>query len=261
MKAIILKPVVWNINKYVEPSGHQAASGFASDYGYGHEEWNNSPNNIWRGQRIFHTEATSKLLEYSATGELGIIPIASHNNVQYALGVATNVFHNSKDEMALISEELNIMQRGNELWNLPSVKKCFANNQNKFIAHWENNYQWIRWRCPLNHFHWFDDPIPLNPKNITGKEKLISMHGRFQAITPFMALDIINNHIPKEHQSFIWLTDGEFDEELYKNVPAIKKATAQKLRKTFKIKANAPAQNSFEYWVVGNRTVINKYIN
>ena len=255
MKAIILKPVVWNTKNYIEPSGHKATSGFAKDYGYGHEEWNNSPSNLWRGQRIFHTEATDKLLEYSGTSELGIISIASHNNVQYALGIATNVVHNSKDEMILISKELNFIERGTDLWNLPSVKKCFEDNHNRFLAHWKRNYQWIRWRCPVNHFHWFNAPIPLSPKNITGKEKLTSMHGRFQAITPFIALDIIKNHIPKGHGSPIWLTDGEFDEEINKKIPQNKKTSAQKLRKKFKIKANAPAQNSFEYWVAGNRTV------
>jgi len=45
----------------------------------------------------------------------------------------------AKDEMILISEELNVMQRGTELWNLPSVKNCFGNNHNKFIAHWKKN--------------------------------------------------------------------------------------------------------------------------
>ena len=144
MKAIILKPVVWNTKNYIEPSGHKATSGFAKDYGYGHEEWNNSPSNLWRGQRIFHTEATDKLLEYSGTSELGKTSIASHNNVQYALGIATNVVHNSKDEMILISNELNVIERGTDLWNLPSVKKCFEDNHNRFLAHWKRYYQYRR---------------------------------------------------------------------------------------------------------------------
>ena len=256
MKAIILKPVVWNTKSYTEPSGHKATSGFAKDYGYGHEEWNNAQGNIWRGQRIFHTEATEKLLEYSANGELGIILIASYDNVQYALSIATNVFHNSKDEMILISDELNIFDRYNELWNIQNVRKCFQNNQKKFLAHWKKNYQWTRWRCPIEHYYWFKNPIPLNPKNITGKTKLTTMHGRFQAITPFIALEIIKNHIPKKHCSIAWLTSGEFDEEIYDNIPANKKISGQKLRKKYKIKStNAPTENSFEYWVAGNRTI------
>ncbi len=53
MKAIILKPIVWNSKQYIGPSGCKATSGFAKLYGYGHEEWNNSSRNIWRGQKIF----------------------------------------------------------------------------------------------------------------------------------------------------------------------------------------------------------------
>jgi hypothetical protein len=256
MKAIILKPVVWNSKNYIKPSGHKATSGFAKKYGYGHEEWNNSPQNIWREQRVFHTEATEKLYEYSTHGNLGIIPIASYNNAQYALGIATNVINNSKDEMEIIAEELNIFERQNELWKIKNIKKCFQNDRTKFITHWKQNYQWILWRCPLEHFYWFKHPILLNPKKITGKQRVTSMHGRFQAITPLIAFEIVKKHLPEDHQSLIWLTTGEFDEEIYKNVPENKKITAQKIRKKFKVKTgNAPAEESFEYWVAGKRTV------
>ena len=256
MKAIILKPVVWNSNNYIEPSGHVATSGFAKNYGYGHEEWNNSPNNTWRKQKIFHTEATEKLYEYSQHGDLGIILIASYRNVQYALGLATNVSNNSKEEMKLISNELNIYQRKEELWKIQTVKKCFNNNKIKFENHWKNNFQWILWRCPLDHYTWFANPIRLNPKRITGKSKLTTMHGRFQGITPQIALEIVSNHILPEHQSCLWLASGEFDEEIFKKLPSTKKLSGQKLRKKYNIKSgNAPSNNSFEYWVKGKRTV------
>lgn len=256
MKAIILKPVVWNSQNYIKPSGHIATSGFARDYGYGHEEWNNSPQNIWRGQRIFHTEATPRLHTYSNNGELGIIPIASHDSVQYALGIATNVSNNSQEEMELISEELNIFERYKTLWEIKNIRNCFQESRRAFLNHWEQNYQWIMWRCPLEHFYWFPKPIRLNPMNITGKQRLSSMHGRFQAITPLIALEIIKKHLPKLHYCSLWLTSGEFDEEIYKNVPANKKLTSQKIRKQFKIKSgNAPTAESFEYWVAGKRSV------
>ena len=256
MKAIILKPVVWNSQNYIKPSGHQATSGFAKKYGYGHEEWNNSQQNIWRGQRVFHTEATEKLFKYSSTGNLCVIPIVSHQNKQYALGIATNVSNNSQEEMALISDEINIFERHKELWKIENVKKCFQDNQDKFLAHWEQHYKWIMWRCPLEHFYWFTNPILLNPKEITGKQRLTSMHGRYQAITPLVALEIVEKYLPTENQSPVWLTSGEFDEEIYKKLPASKKLTSQKIRKKFKIKSgNAPTEESFEYWVTGKRTV------
>jgi hypothetical protein len=212
MKAIILNPVVWNTKNYIQPSGHKATSGFAKKYGYGHEEWNNSLHNIWRNQRVFHTEATDKLYEYSREGNLGIIPIASHNGKQYALGIATNVSNNSKDEMELICDELNIFERHKDLWEIETVKRCFRNNYSKFLSHWKNNYRWILWKCPLDHFYWFSEPILLNPKKITNKKRLTSMHGRFQAITPFIALEIVKDYLPSDHQSPLWLTSGEFDE-------------------------------------------------
>ena len=256
MKAIILKPVVWNTEQYIKPSGYKASSGFAKDNGYGHEEWNNSPNNIWREQQIFHTETTKSILEYSFNGELGIIPIASHNKIQYALGIATNVLHNTEDEKDLICQELNIYERGKELWSLENVRKCFQNDKNKFFEQWKKNYKWINWRCPVDHFHWFTTPIPLDPENISGKQRLASMHGSFQAITPFIALEIVKSHLPIEHSSPLWLTAGEFDEQIIKDVPENKKVTLQKVRKKFKIESsNATTQNSFEYWVAGKRNV------
>lgn len=256
MKAIILKPVVWNSERYTVPSGHKATSGFAKKFGYGHEEWNNSPENIWRNQRVFHSEYSKKLLSYSKTGDLGVILVASFNKVQYALGIATNVYHNSEEEMELITEELGIYDRYESVWATETVKKCFNNNKKRFLEHWEENYQWIRWRCSQENYHWFEEPIPLNPQELTGKEKIISMHGSYQAITPYMAIEIINKHLPHEHHSYIWLTDGEFDETLLTKIPNKKKKSAQKLRKKYKINAaNKTSKEAFEYWVEGKRTV------
>ncbi len=256
MKAIILKPVVWNSENYTKPSGHKATSGFAQKYGYGHEEWNNSRKNIWRNQRVFHSESPDKLLNYSKTGELGIILIASFDKVQYALGIATNVYHNSKVEMKLIAEELNVFGRHLDLWEINTVKNSFNQNKKEFLKHWEKQHEWIRWRCPQENYHWFENPIPLNPKELTGKEKVISMHGSYQTITPYMAIEIIHKYLPHENESYKWLTEGEFDEKLLINIPNNKKKSAQTLRKEYKIKkGNKTSQDMFEYWVEGKRTV------
>lgn len=99
MKAVILKPVMWNSNGYVQPSGYPSTSGYSKDYGYGHEEWNNARNRVWRGYKIFHTEATDKLYEYSSSGELGILMVASNGGRQYVIGISTSVYHNSTEEM------------------------------------------------------------------------------------------------------------------------------------------------------------------
>lgn len=63
MKAVVLKPIMWSTNNYIYPSGSLSSSGFAKDYGYGHEEWNNSPARTWRNFKIFHTERPSRLLD------------------------------------------------------------------------------------------------------------------------------------------------------------------------------------------------------
>ncbi|MCD4684226.1 MAG: hypothetical protein K8R86_13155 [Bacteroidales bacterium] len=126
----------------------------------------------------------------------------------------------------------------------------------KDTKHWRKNYKWILWRCPSDHYSWFKYPIPLTPENITGKSKLTTMHGRFQGITPQVAIEIIKNNLSPEHKSFLWLTNGEFDEEIFSNLPSTKKSSGQKLRKKYNIKSgNAPTNDSFEYWVTGKRTV------
>ena len=139
MKAVVLKPVMWNTNRYIKPSGYPSASGFASDYGYGHEEWNNNPRRIWRNYKIFHSEYTDKLLEYSDTGELSIITTASFEGTQYAISVATNVFHNDDDERKVIADELNIYADWQDVWSLATVKQCFNNNRQRFLHHWQSN--------------------------------------------------------------------------------------------------------------------------
>src|SRR5438067_2078395 len=60
MKAVVLKPVMWNTNGYMRPSGYPSMSGFSKDFGYGHEEWNNNPRRVWRDYKIFHTESTDQ---------------------------------------------------------------------------------------------------------------------------------------------------------------------------------------------------------
>ncbi|UOG91477.1 MAG: hypothetical protein L3K52_14935 [Candidatus Thiothrix sulfatifontis] len=256
MKAIILKPIVWNSNHYIKPSGHKATSGFAKEFGYGHEEWNNSPSNIWRNHKVFHSEFSDSLLNYSNTGDLGIILIASYKGIQYALGIATNVYHNTREDMRLIADELRIYDRHRDLWRVTSVKKAFNNNNNVFLNHWEENYQWIRWRCPQEHFHWFDEPIPLDPIEIIGKEKFVLRHGSHQAISQSMALEIINNNLPLDHEIYNWLTDGEFDESLLKNIPLNKKKTSQQLIDQYNItRRNSTSKEAFEYWIEGKRTI------
>jgi len=255
MKAIVLKPIMWNTKGYVKASGYRSQSGFSRDYGYGHEEWNNNPKRIWRNYKIFHTEATDKLLEYSETGELGIITIAAHDGKQYAISIATNVFDNDEDEREIIADELNIYDDWEDIWQLDTVRPLFSNNRRRFLREWGNNYQWIRWKCPVEQYFHFESPVLLDPQNISGKERLTSMHGRFQAIYPEQAYEIIKNIVPKDHPICDWLLSSDFDDDIISN--ELKEFRKPKVIRTPKKKSgsNSPANRKYQYWVEGNRSV------
>jgi hypothetical protein len=253
-KVCILKPIMWNSKNYTEPSGHKSASGFSKDYGYGHEEWNNNTKWTWRNYKIFHTESKPKLLEYSKNGNLSIIMIVAIDNVQYAVGIATNVYHNDSEERELISKELNLYENYNVVWEQDTVKKAFNNEKEDFITHWNKNYSWVQWKCPAENYLWFNNPVPLNPKKITGKDKLITMHGSYQRILPQNILDTLKNELRESPQIIEWLTEGEFNNEWVTDKGKIVSNTKLK-NKYNKQGANAPTQNSFSYWVQGRRNI------
>lgn len=253
-KTCVLKPVMWNTNNYTGPSGFKSAGGFSKDNGYGHEEWNNDSNWIWRNFKIFHTESKPKLLEYSKDGMLGIVMIAAFEKNQYAVGIATNVFYNDSEERDLIAHELNIYANHKQVWQHETVKNAFDNNERKFIAHWEKNYKWIQWKCPIENYHWFEKPVLLNPQDISGKEKLISMHGSYQRILPQLVLKTLYNDLKEKPNIIEWLTNGEFDTEWVEDKSNIKSNST--LRKQYSDNgANAPATKSFSYWIEGQRNI------
>jgi hypothetical protein len=253
-KTCVLKPIMWNTNYYVGPSGFQSAGGFSKDNGYGHEEWNNDENWIWRSFKVFHTESKPKLLEYSCDGNLAIVMIAAFEKKQYAVGIATNVFHNDLEERKLIANELNMYENYNQVWQQNTVKRAFENDKEKFIGHWNDNYTWVQWKCPIENYHWFEKPILLNPQDISGKEKLISMHGSYQRVLPQLVLKTLSNHLKEKPNIIDWLTIGEFDTEWIKDKTEIK--SNSKLRKQYsKNGANAPTLKSFSYWIKGQRNV------
>lgn len=254
MKACILKPIMWNTNNYIGPSGHKSSSGFSRDYGYGHEEWNNNPEWNWRNFKIFHTEDQEKFREYSETGDLCILMTVSHDKGQYAVGIATNVSMNDDKEMKLIAEELHIYDNYKEIWKQPIVRNCFNGDLNKFIVHWKKNYTWIRWKCPIENYLWFSKPVLLDPMKISGKQKIISMHGSYQAVLPQTILEITYDQIKNSPAIIEWLTTGEFDIDWVKGKQSVQ--SNAKLRKKYLTRGgNAPAANSFSYWVEGKRNV------
>ncbi|MCK4329977.1 hypothetical protein KAX02_09060 [candidate division WOR-3 bacterium] len=255
MKASILKPIVWNDNQYMGPTGQKSSTGYPAKYGFGHEEWNNHPGRIWRGFRIFHTESTDRLLEYSGNGNLGILMIASHAGAQWAVGIAAAVDHNEKSEMLTIANELHIKDCWKELWSLQVVRQKFHQKKDHFLKFWEEQYFWLRWRCPQDLFYWFQQPIQLNPASLSGKQRLTTMYGRFQPIRPESVVHAVADQVPQIYQGIIdWFLDGEFDENFFPQSIRDNRTADRQLSRQKRIGTNVPPDRIVEYWVYGKRT-------
>ena len=252
MKLVVLKPVLWNSKGYIRPSGEVTKQGFAHENGYGHEEWNNSPDNIWRGQRVFHTggDLAPGLDKFARNSDLGMIQISSYKGTQYAVGFATSIRSNTREEMKLIADELDFRRRGDDLWQLESVRSSFS-KKSEFNKSWKRGYFWQYWRCPSNEFTWFPNPIQLNPMEISGKQRLTNMYGRHQVISPETALDIVLDNLGEGHASTSWILEGKFEAaKLALNSTSTKRT--QKYESL--VGKNRPTNKEYTYWVEGNRT-------
>ncbi len=253
MKMAVLKPIMWNNKGYRRPGGFPSTSGYSHDHGYGHEEWNNNPHWLWRGYKVFHTEGTGKLQVAAENGDLGMVMIASHEGTAYALGVATNVHANTDDEMKLIADAVNVFNDWPAVWRLDTVRNCFS-SQVAFLKHWRAQCRWIRWKCQPDHYYWFPQPVALDPKKVTGKNRLAMHHGRFTLTTPAVLLDIVDAHLPKNRTAIRdWLSFGDFLQPAESQTPS--QIAGSKKRRQIQRRRNAPTDRRFQYWIEGNRSV------
>lgn len=210
--AVAVKPLLWSLNGYVGPSSPQVAGGFVKKYGFGGEEWNGRSDRVWKGQRVFHTETKEKLDLYGKHGNLGLIMIAMHQDVQYIVGVACRVRINNEADLASIIEQPAFENTLNELWNAPSVQRRYA-SIDALRKDFPAGFDTPRWRCPSDYFHWFEGPIPLQRDPIgLGKMVLAKMHNNYQAIRPEHALKLLHAHLPPDSLIRHWLIEEEFDE-------------------------------------------------
>lgn len=254
MKMAILKPIMWNDKGYTQPAGVPSTAGYSQKHGYGHEEWNGNPKWAWRGFRAFHTEGTDKLVKVAQTGDLGMVMIASHAGTAYALGVATSVFANDKEEMELIADEIGVANDADYVWSLDTVKAAFSSSKADFLAFWKKQYHWIRWKCPSDQYYWFPKPVPLDSKRITGKKNLSMRHSTFTLTTPEILLDILDDHLPKARDAIRdWLSYGDFVQPV--SSMGASQASGAKKRQRIQRRGNAPTDRRFQYWVEGNRSV------
>jgi hypothetical protein len=188
-----LKPVVWNDAGYVRPSGAKFSSGYPRDHGYGHEEWNNSPQfSFDEGRdrfRVFHTEGLGTQDLEAQSGRIAMALIASHRGGQYLVSVACGCIsllgQDQKVERLQLAARLGLdsAKMAEEAWALPSVREAHQGSRSSFLKIWRKDFHWIpNWVCPADLFLPLSQPVLLDPVRLTGRKRLITMFGSYQEI-------------------------------------------------------------------------------
>lgn len=210
MALFISKPILWNRDGYVRPSGVRANSGFPKDHGFGHEEWNNSPALSFTEDgvhyRTFHTEGLGTEPIDDEAGQIVIFMYASHDAVQELVGVAARATCLTGDqaERERLTKLLKLGRLGDEAWRMSSVKSAHRGERSVFDEVWQRDISWIpNWRCPAETFLWLNKPAPLNPHKLRGKSKLLTMFGRHTKIDREEALAILES-IPSDDRTPTW---------------------------------------------------------
>lgn len=213
-KMVVLKPVVWNDQGYRWPAGRIASSGYTKVNGYGHEEWNGRDDWVWEGFKVFHTQAKGEMYHYAETGRLGIIMTAMHAGQFFAVGVGCNVFKNEQEDVAAIAKALNLRSYADRMWKEESIQRAHGTKVD-FERHWLAHME-VAWRCPMTHYAWFGEPVPIIPNTLIPKDPprqaIVKMHGSYQAIRPDQALSIVERALPADHSVFGWLSTDDFDQ-------------------------------------------------
>lgn len=256
-KFCVLKPIVWNTANYQAPCGARSSGeNFVNQYGYGHEEWNNHSSMRYKGRVYFHSEPIGKLP--NVDGNLCILLIAAHEGTSYIVGVGAQVAANSKEDRRSIAKILNVYDRWQDIWAVSLVQKKFGGDKQKFLEHWENNYEWIKWSCPESHFHWFKEPIPIITSKVTDKQRVISMFSSYQCISPAIAVDLLTGILPQTHPIFDWLTDGDFEEGNSTPNRTQKRNYKRQIGANAKRRgSNRPTDEMYEYLLVEGKRVVN----
>jgi len=271
MKALVIKPVLWNDNGYIHPAGaHHASKSWPAYFGYGHEEWNNNPKRIWqKSYRIFHTEnpdppKTSAIDAFAEEGNLGILMISSNQGKQYAVGIAANVLKNSEDDRIAIARDLKLRGDWKQAWAISSMigTHSYSSKEEFFNNHWEGNsgYTWFLWRCPDRLYHWFNKPILIHPSELgLNSKRFVQEYSSYQKIDPYMVKKWLIKKTPEVNKDIIhWLEDGPFDESMLPLDNRSKNQTNRRRPKsTHQLLThgrNAPPSYAYSYWVEGERT-------
>ncbi|MBB4097486.1 HNH endonuclease [Sphingomonas kyeonggiensis] len=212
MPLFIAKPILWNRNGYRTPSGVRAYSGFPKKNGFGHEEWNASPALAFSedgvNQRVFHTEGVGSAPVAENAGRVFVFMYASHDRVQELVGVAGNATammeDSDKPERIRLVEKLGLDRFSADAWAVSLVRERFEEDRRAFDRAWQTDLAWIpNWRCPAETFLWLDQPAPLDPQALRGKEKLLTMFGGHTLINEARGLQMMD-FVPTGQRSMAW---------------------------------------------------------
>ncbi len=209
MALFLTKPVLWNRNSYTRPSGIKANSGYPKINGFGHEEWNNALqlSFIEDGveHRAFHTEGVGNASVEQEAGQVSVFMYASHDGIQELVGVAasaTCLIGDVAQRRALV-KRLKLSRLSEQVWALPSVR-ALHRDRAAFDTMWREDLEWIpNWRCPADTFLWLDKPAQLDPQDLRGTGKLLTMFNRHTEIDRAEALRMLD-FVPGERRTAPW---------------------------------------------------------
>ncbi|BAI76546.1 hypothetical protein AZL_e02010 (plasmid) [Azospirillum sp. B510] len=183
MTLFLMKPVHWNASGYLKPDGHRATGGYPAECGYGHEEWNNNPRMRYRGDdqdiKVFHTEGPGNIDAEDHDGSVFVFMYASHHGIQQIVGIAGSATcltdESRRRQREEIVKKLNINDFKDDAWDQKLVRKCYYDNEKKFLKDWKTDVNWIpNWICPEEQY--FSpgpaETIEIDAYSITGKKNL-----------------------------------------------------------------------------------------
>ncbi len=214
MTRFVLKPILWNTEGYLRPSGVRANSGYPHEHGYGHEEWNNSPRMAYErsglAYRAFHTERIGGVPP-PQDDPIVIFLYASHHGVQQLVGAAAEArcLIDREDERTALIGELGIRNFWREAWRLPGVQSAYT-GEKAFLQEWKANCSWIpNWTCLASMFFQPDEPVTLDPVNIRGTSKLLTMFGQHTSIDAAASVRVLTS-VPYRLRTQEWQNVAEF---------------------------------------------------
>lgn len=182
MALFLQKPIFWNTENYLKPSGAPATSGYPETNGYGHEEWNNSLRLSFldKGQalRTFHTEGVGNAPVDLNFGQTFVFMTVSHDRIQQLVGIAANASSllNSPKVREDLVGKLDLGDLSDDAWAVRAVRESYR-SKSQFEKHWNKDLHWIpNWFCPEEGYLWLDTPVTLNPLALTGKKRLLAMY-------------------------------------------------------------------------------------